>query len=267
MDKNSYISDFELDDEFDPLADEEEKLRPENEIDDEDMSDIVDIPLIPNMPEGVVRKGVYDKDSYDDPREALLSLFEKNPGRRPIYLQIIEMCEGGKASSEIVKAVDALQADNYSVYAPITLCRTLEKAGALSVDEPQTAIVQEDDDAEYLEITEQVDPVWTSTELGLEVLRDEREGRAIKELLEHDRVYISIYERVLAFVDEAPRTKKEIDDIVDHDPLVQKPRRFSNHFIELLEKTDGLIWKNNTWNITELGKQTLEELKKGHEDE
>lgn len=256
------MNELDFMDEFDPLAEEETSIRAD-EIDDDDINDIVDIPLIPNMPEGVVRKGIFDASNYDDPRFALKELFEKNPGRRPIYLAIIEMCEGGKASSEITEAVDEIQSNNKSVYAPITLCRTLERAGALTVDEPGTSPDEIEADAEFLEITSQVDPIWTATEAGLDVLHAEREGTALKELLEIDGKYLEIYERVLAFCDEAPRTKKEIDAIVDHDPLVQSPRRFSNHFIELLEKADALIWKDNTWNITDLGKKTLADMQKG----
>lgn len=255
-------SEFDLIDEFDPLAKEEDSLDSERESDDE-FEGLVDVPLMPNMPEGVVRKGVYDASSYDDPAKALTLLFEKNPGRRPIYLGIIAMCEEGKPSSEVTQEVERLQADNQSVYSPMTLCRALEKAGALVVEVPDSAVTQEDDEAEYLEITEQVDPVWISTEVGLEVLTKEREGYAVKELLDFDKKYTEIYERVLAFINEAPRTKSEINAIVDHDPLVQSPRRYSNHFIEHLERTDALIWKNNTWNITELGKKTLNELQEG----
>lgn len=252
---------FDLD-EFDPLAEEEGAIV-STEDDDDGFGGLVDVPLVPNMPDDLVRKGVYDASSYDDPSGALRILFEKNPGRRPIYLQIIEMCEDGKPSREITQEVDRLQADNQSVYAPMTLCRTLERAGALSVEIPDSAVAQEAEGAEYLEITDHVDPVWTATEVGLEILAKEREGYAVKELLDFDKKYSEIYERVLAFINEAPRTKSEIDQIVDNDPLVQSPRRYSNHFIEHLERTDALIWKNNTWNITELGKKTLGELQEG----
>lgn len=256
MGTDSFENDFDLLDEFDPLAEEEATI----EVDtfDEDLAELVDVPVMPNMPEGVLKTGIFDASNYDDPREAISNLFEKNPGRRPIFLQIIEMCEAGKPSSEIVTEVDALQAHNQSVYAPITLCRALERAGALTVVEPADEPI--DEDAEFLEITEQADPIWTATEAGLDVLRHEREGGGVKNLLEIDAKYLTIYHRVLAFCKEAPRMKSEIDAIVDFDPLVQEPRRFSNHFIELLERHDALVWKDNMWNITELGKKTLDEL-------
>lgn len=261
MSSKTNVDGLEFDDEFDPLAEEEELFLDSEMIDDDNPNDIEEMPIIPNMPEGIVEKGVFLASNYDDPRDAMRALFEKNPGRRPVYLSIIDMCKNGKPASQIAHDVDEIQKDNYSVYSPMTLCRALERAGALTVDIPESAEeAQGEDGVEYLEIKEEIDPIWTSTPEGLDILAQEQEGRAIRELLEKDGVYLEIYKRVLEFCNEKPRTKKEIDNIVDHDPLVQKPRRYSNHFIELLERTDALVWKNETWTITEIGKQTLRTL-------
>lgn len=260
MSRTDLLNGLELDEEFDPLQENDDLDLLEDDFADDDDA-IEEMPLIPNMPEGVVKSGAFDAANYDDPREAIRTLFEKNPGRRPVFLSIIEMAKEGIATTELSKRVDEIQADNQSVYAPTTLCRALERAGALTVDIPVTADeVQTDDGVEYLEIKDEVNPLWTATQAGVDVLDEEREGRAIKELFEVDGKYLSIYKRVLEFCAEEPRTKKEIDGIVDHDPMVQEPRRYSNHFIELLEKADALIWKDSKWTITELGKQTLATL-------
>ena len=101
---------------------------------------------------------------------------------------------------------------------------------------------------------------WTSTDEGLTVLAAHREGSALEELLASDTesIYLPVYERVLAFCAQEPRTKPQIDAIVDDDPLVQKPRRYSNHFIELLENREALSWHDGGWNATELGRRYLE---------
>ena len=101
---------------------------------------------------------------------------------------------------------------------------------------------------------------WTSTDDGLTVLAAHREGSALEELLASDTesVYLPVYERVLAFCAQEPRTKPQIDAIVDDDPLVQKPRRYSNHFIELLENREALSWHDGGWNATDLGRRYLE---------
>lgn len=250
-----YISEAE----FDPLAEEELSVD-QDVIDDDNINDIVEMPLIPNMPEGTLKQGIFDAQTYEDPRDAITTLFEKNPGRCPVFLEIIALCENGKASSEIVSVVDEIQSHNKSVYAPLTLCRALEQAGALVIEVPESALTEQDAEGEYLVIQDRVDPIWTSTQAGLDILHHWRGGGPLQELLEADHRYLSIYKKVLAFCTEAPRTKKEIDHLVDHDPLVQNPRRFSNHFIELLEKADALIWKDNAWHTTDLGRKTLESL-------
>ncbi|MFR1640030.1 MAG: hypothetical protein ACLSVD_13250, partial [Eggerthellaceae bacterium] len=97
--------------------------------------------------------------------EALQALIVRNPNRRPVLLNIIGLCEGGCPSSVISERVDEWQRDNWSVYAPMTLCRMLERAGALTLEMPDVS--EEHESAEegvaYLEIRETVDPVWRAT--------------------------------------------------------------------------------------------------------
>lgn len=243
-------------DEFDPLA---EDFSVERDAEDEG---IVDLPIVPEMPESVRENSVFDKERFATPEEAIEELMRRNPGRKPVFLKIIELCCGGKTTTEVAEAVAAEQAENRSVYTPLSLCAILERAGALTSEVPETADeVHEEDGVEYLEIKEAPDATWTSTDAGLTVLAHHREGGALRELLtsETEAPLVPVYERVLAMCAEAPRKKSEIDAVVDDDPLVQKPRRYSNHFIELLENREALAWHDGGWNTTELGRRYLEE--------
>jgi hypothetical protein len=51
-------------------------------------------------------------------------------------------------------------------------------------------------------------------------------------------------------------TKKDIDRIVDKDPLLQSPRLYSGYFVEGLERDEAIEW-TGSWNITQLGKSLL----------
>lgn len=253
----------EDEEEFDPLAEDflagEDGAQESPEEDD----GIVDLPIVSEMPASLRGRSVFDRSRFASAQDAIEELLRRNPGRKPVFLAIIEFCCEPRTTSEVAEAVRQAQAENRSVYAPLSLCTILERAGALTSEVPQTADeVVEEDGVEYLEVKDAPEATWTSTDDGLMVLAAHREGAGLRELLScaSEACYAPIYERVLAFCAEAPRPKREIDELIDDDPLVQKPRRYSNHFIELLENREALAWRDGGWNTTELGRRYLEEI-------
>ena len=266
------LDDFFLDEDegvFDPLADDFESARDGA---DPDEDGIVDLPVMAEMPEEVKVKSVFDKDRFASAQDAIEELLHRNPGRKPVFLQIIEFCCDEHTSEEVAQLVEQAQAENRSVYTPQSLCTILERAGALvsRTEEPEApeeqgegdSPAEQDCDGEAEAHMPAAHPTtyWTSTDEGLTVLAAHREGSALEELLASDTesVYLPVYERVLAFCAQEPRIKPQIDAIVDDDPLVQKPRRYSNHFIELLENREALSWHDGGWNATDLGRRYLE---------
>lgn len=285
---------------FDPLSDDFEPAEAAEE------DGIVDLPVMAEMPSDFKPKSVFDKERFASAQDAIEELLSRNPGRKPVLLQIIEFCCEERTGEEVAELVEQAQAENRSVYTPQSLCSILERAGALTgrseapeqqdVDgEPDTAEGQpitterpvalaahaqadapeqpaapaqdgaEGDPAqpevEAREVAPQPTTYWLATDDGLTVLASHKEGHALEELLasESESPYLEIYERVLAFCAAEPRKKHQIDAIVDDDPLVQNPRRYSNHFIELLENREALSWHDGGWNATELGRRYLEE--------
>ena len=159
--------------------------------------------------------------------------------------------------------MDALQADNRSVYGTTTLCRMLERAGALELEMPETSEEREDagEGVEFLEIKERVDPVWRTTDAGREVFGQMTDGSAFRTMVfDRDAKYLEVYRAVMGFVNERPRSKDDIEQLVDAFEVVQSPRRFGGHFIDMLEKTDALCWKDRSWQLTDLGRRMLPEV-------
>lgn len=258
---------------FDPLADDFEPAEAAEE------DGIVDLPVMAEMPSDLKPKSVFDKDRFASARDAIEELLTRNPGRKPVLLQIIEFCCEERTGEEVAELVEQAQAENRSVYTPQSLCSILERAGALTgrsevpeqdeaaeQDEQGDAPEQDGADAgqpevEAREVAPQPTTYWLATDDGLTVLASHKEGHALEELLssQSESPYLEIYERVLAFCAVEPRKKPQIDALVDDDPLVQNPRRYSNHFIELLENREALSWHDGGWNATELGRRYLEE--------
>ena len=249
---DAFSFDFDDEDEFDPLADD---------VVADDDEEILDVPQVTEMPEEGRKPSVFAKERFATPHDAIEELFKRNPGRKPVFFSIFEFCTEPRTTTEVGELVASAQEHNRSVYSPMTLCSILERSGALTSEVPETADeVVEDNGVEYLEIKEAPDAVWTSTDAALEVLASHREGSALRTLLEvEEPQYRTIYERLLRFCAEEPRKKPAIDAIIDDDPLVQNPRRYSNHFIELLESREAMEWRNG-WALTEIGERYLQEL-------
>ncbi|WP_302963013.1 hypothetical protein [uncultured Adlercreutzia sp.] len=253
-----------FDDEFDPLAVDDSVIDQEW-MDDENPYDTIDYPTMRNMPETVHHDPVYSPERQGSARAALQALIVRNPNRRPVLLNIIGLCEGGCASSIISERVEKWQRDNWSVYAPMTLCRMLERAGALTLEMPETAEEQEnaEEGVSYLEIKETVDPIWHATADALELRAEYMSGAQFRAIvLDSDESrYAEVYERVMDALAEAPRQLTAIEELTDTMDITKSPRRFGQHFVDILEATDCILWGEGAWNLTDLGRAMLAELK------
>ena len=188
-----------IDDEFDPLAVDDSEINQED-MDDDNPYDIIDFPTMRNMPDHPTRGAVYSPGAQGSAQAALRLMIERNPNRRPVLLKLISLCEGGCASSAIEEAVNAWQTDNWSVYEPMTFCRMLERAGALTLEIPEVVNeVQEDESGNaYMQITERVDPIWHATPEGLEVVAEYQSGDPFRRVvLDSEQNYLEVYEAVM----------------------------------------------------------------------
>lgn len=257
-----------FDDELDPLAVDDSDIDQEW-MDDDNPYDTIDYPTMRNMPETVHHAPVYSPERQGGVTEALRALIVRNPNRRPVLLNIIGLCENGCASSVISEKVDEWQRDNWSVYAPMTLCRMLERAGGLVLEMPETAEEQEsaEDGVAYLEIQETVDPVWRSTEEALALREEYLAGTQFRAVvLDADEFrYADVYEAVMEALAASPRKLTEIEELTEGFEITKSPRRFGQHFVDVLETTDCVIWGDGAWNLTDLGRAMLAELKQRKE--
>ena len=259
---------FDDAEEFDPLEVDDFDIDQED-MDDDNPQDTIDYPTIRNMPEPKPRERVFTPKRQGSAKEAILQLFSYNPARRPVMLEIINMCREGAPASQVVEMVDTYQKDNLSVYSPMSLVHALEGAGALTIADPEPAEEQETEegDAEYLEVTETPDPVISATEEAIEVADEYAEGKEFRRIvMDHDAIYKEVYIAVMNLAKrEEGSSFKEIDSLVLTYPICEKPRRFGGHFIDMLERTDAMIWKNRAWHLTEFGVRMLAELEEGGE--
>ena len=77
--------------------------------------------------------------------------------------------------------------------------------------------------------------------------------------------YAEVYEAVMEALAEVPRKLADIESLTDTMDITKSPRRFGQHFIDVLETCDCVIWGDGAWNLTDLGRAMLAELKSAKE--
>ena len=84
--------------------------------------------------------------------------------------------------------------------------------------------------------------------------KDDPEQR-MKDLLNDQLIYAPIYQRVLeACAASDGASAQLLADLVDSDPLLEKPRRWSSFFTKRLEDCESINWRG-AWKITEIGRK------------
>lgn len=241
--------------------------------------------LLPNaLPEedALPRKAasVYSPERAGSVAKAVKDLVGTNKARRDVLVSILDWARDGEHASVLFEKIEAKQEDNRSVYEPVSYCRMLERAGALTLDLGETrpledegkadshapqSDAQSDGDAQggiaYLTIDEEPDPIWRTTEEGLAVYEELIVGTEWREtVLGSDSVYAEVYRAVMELLLEGGRPKGEIAALAETFEVTKVPLKYGNYFIDVLEATCAIRWSQNAWNLTDLGRRLLPEL-------
>jgi hypothetical protein len=116
---------------------------------------------------------------------------------------------------------------------------------------------------EYLEVTKRPEGLWVSTAAALAVYDGMDYASELQGILDEEPEYLEIFIRILEYCVEVPRTKPQLDDLVDDDPiLLGPPRRYSGYFIDQLDRCNALEWRGG-WVCTELGREFVRRRDEG----
>lgn len=265
--KLDLASSCDVEEGYDPLAFIEGE-------DDEDWMDDDGL-LLPNVLSSetpVPRRpmAVYSPERTGSVSQSVRDLVKTNAARRHILLSILDWARDGEPASVLFRRIDDAQVENRSVYEPVSYCRMLERAGALrlelavSAEGGQVSPQAEEDPGAgiaYLSIEEEVDPVWRSTEEGLAVYEELIQGDEWREkVLGEDSKYAEVYLAVMSLMADGGKPKDELVDLAETFEVTKSPLRYGAYFIDVLEATSAIQWKNASWNLTDLGTKLLAEL-------
>lgn len=228
---------------------------------------------------------VFSPENAGSVENAVRELVTTNAGRRRILLSIVDWARDGIAAPELFDKIAAAQADNLSVYEPVSYCRMLERAGALEfVDEAGQAASEGEgaseqgdltdpaglaqpegaddlDGLSFMDITEEVEPRWRATPGGLTAFEELTRGDEWREkVLGEDAVYAEVYLAVMQMLHEGGKTKAQVCDVAEAFEVTRSPRKWGAYFIDVLEATDAIHWCGQQWVLTGLGEGLLDEL-------
>ncbi|MBM6999032.1 hypothetical protein I3I95_02630 [bacterium] len=197
------------------------------------------------------------KEVVDDrPAEVRTAeLFERMRPSRHELLDILRLCVEPTDVERVYASVDEAKAHHRSVYSGESLCDLLVRAGALERVEPQAQEpeVVVEDGVEYLRPAAPVAVRYHTLPAGEQMLEQDRPADRLTEALEKEPEYKPIYLRILRACSEGSGcSAKQLGDLVDHDPLVQSPRRWAAYFFGILGDCDALAW-DGVWRTTETG--------------
>ena len=199
--------------------------------------------------------------------EELGKLIATMPDRYETLAGVIRFAERPKPLDSVASKADELQANNRSAFSGMSLCRLLERCGALSrttvegdpypqdAAEPKKVMI---DGVAYIEPATPPTVCWTADPEALRVVNaDNPEGR-MESLFESEPEYLHVYKFILsaASAPEGAKTK-EIGAVVDKDQATQSPRKYTGRFTDRLRMCGALAWTGHEWRTTEIGLKGL----------
>ncbi len=242
--------------------------------DDEDWMDDDGLLLPQQTPPEIETKkrhlSVYSPEVAGSVYEALRDLVTTNAARRPVLLGIVNEARDGLGASKLYELVERYEADNKSVYDPVSYCRMLERAGAIKqqeVEEPEEAESQPLDEGaatygiEYMTIDQDFEPTWQATEEGLaayEILISGNEAR--EKLFGEDFKYAEVYLALMDKLAQGGEKKDVLVDIAEQYEVTKDPVKLGNYFIDVLEAKCVITWHDGAWRLTDLGNTIRKEL-------
>lgn len=260
--------DIELDDAFDPLADEEPDEEEGAPL-EEGQSEPEYVPSVASNLTGETGGENGAARESAPARERIATLMEEMGVERATLLGVLEHCRTPRAAAEVNAFIDGLRMATFSVYSPANITDLLERAGALERTDaegapydacaarPKTVRV---DGADYLEPTCAPAVYWLTTADGAAALDENDPHGRIVALFEAEPEYLGIYKHVLAACSRPEGASvQELGTYVNAHPRAREPRRAAPYFLDKLEQCGAVAW-HGTWATTEPGALALEQL-------
>ena len=170
--------------------------------------------------------------------ETLIERINAEPGLGSLMYSIIVFCMDAKTTGEVLNFIEDESEGTYLMKEPLVVLTWLIDAGGLSTIESQNE-----------------ERMWVSTPVGVEASLFHLSDNRLAKLLDETPDFKEIFLHVLDMCQQ-PKTRDEIEDVVDKMLDESEADVFPNYFVGALEDAGGLAWKG-MWVITKEGKDLL----------
>ena len=114
-----------------------------------------------------------------------------------------------------------------------------------------------EDGEEYLVVTDAAPATYRAADAGRAAVAHYLDVGALEAIIGEEPRYAPLYARIMSMVSaDGGATTPQLNGAIDSDPLCAEPRRFCGYFIDKLE-TSGLVEWRDAWVITDLGREAL----------
>lgn len=196
------------------------------------------------MDETEIKENFEQRDHSDDLETATNVVLERiadEPAYENVLYKILKYCETTHTETDLEQAILSFPEMKNSMHSPQILLSWLEDAGGIE------RIVQEQDE-----------PIWRITPAGQNAANILSEDNRLRKLFAEESRYHDIFVQVLEGC-SSPKSRMDIEDMLEGNPILEKPKVYPSFFIEMLEKAGGLVW-DEKWKTTQAGKDFLKSL-------
>jgi len=165
----------------------------------------------------------------------ILDLISSEHCYRPVFYKTLKFCETPRLASEVEEEIISFPEMKTAIHSPDILLGWLEEAGGI-----ERAVMEEEEG-------------WQTTDAGKKVEEMKAPEKRLLELIAKEPVYSEVYTQVLKFC-QTPRTRAEIEELLEGNPALEKPGVAPGFFVQSLEEARGLEWVSNRWRTTEVAK-------------
>jgi len=165
-----------------------------------------------------------------------------------VFYKTLKFCETPRLASEVEEEVFSFPEMKTAIHSPDILLGWLEEAGGI-----ERVVMEEEEAGDTERAVMEEKEGWQTTDAGKKVEEMKAPGERLLELIAKEPVYSEVYTQVLKFC-QTPRTRAEIEELLEGNPALEKPWVVPGFFVQSLEEARGLEWVSNRWRTTEVAK-------------
>jgi hypothetical protein len=170
----------------------------------------------------------------------LIERFQQEPAYTNIMFGLLAYASTKRTTEELITQLKSLSEHTTLLHSPATVLSWIVELSGLD-------IITNEDGSKF----------WKTSDAGLEALNEVGYSRKKTTVIDEEDIYRNIYIKILKLCLE-PRSKEEIEDMLESEIVIGTDKPQSGFFIDNLECVGALEWQGKWKTVNHL--QTLPEI-------